>query len=627
MRRWFVPAADDQSIVEQAPRVALGRLLGAFWPDVRPYRGRVALGLLLLAIVPALETFEILLFQRVVDDALVPRDLEALVPIALLYLGLALTSGIVGFFDDYLATWVGERFLLRLRTRVFDHVQRLSPQQLDRRRLGDVLARLTGDVSAIESFILGAIADGISSILRLLFFGGALFLLDWQLALASLIVVPLFFLTARFFAKLIRATAREKRRRSGSLSAVAEEALGSLALTQSLGREDAERARFVREGEKIVEAELAATRIRATYAPITDLIRLVGVLTVLALGVWTMQRSAMSVGELLAFITLLSQMYSPIRTLGSLTSSMFQAAAAAERVVELLDQEPRVQNEPGARELAGRARGHLEFSGVRYRYPGATADAVAALDLVVRPGETVAIVGPSGAGKSTLAMLLQRFDDPVAGVVRLDGHDLRDLTLSSLRRQIGVLQQDAPVPDTSIREVLLAARPEASDEELVAAARAAAAHDFIVALPDGYETRVGQRGRSLSGGQRQRIALARTLLRDAPVLILDEPTTGLDALASETLLAPLRDAADPRTTILITHDPAVMACADRVIELVAGVDDDAPAAFCTTLASSNEADVVQNDPRPGGAGHAVSNCTTLACANEADVVQNPAEIA
>lgn len=601
MRSWFVPPKDEGSIVEQAPSATLGRLLGAFWPDVRPFRGKIAAGLLLLAIVPLLETVEILLFQHVVDDALIPRDLAALLPLAGLYLALAVGSGIVGFFDDYLATLVGERFLLRLRTRVFDHVQRLSPQELDRRRLGDVLARLTGDVSAIETFILGTLADGIGAVLRLIFFTTALFLLDWKLALASLIVVPLFLITARTFSRLVRETAREKRRRSGSLSAVAEEALGTLALTQSLGREAAQRERFEAEGEKILQAQLASTRIYATYAPITDMIRLAGVLTVLALGVWTMQRSTMTVGELLAFITLLSQMYSPIRTLGSLSNAMFQAAAAGERVLELLDQAPLVADASDARAL-GRARGHVELRGVTYRYgagganarAGANSDAgsgsdagnlprsigdsavarnaVGPVDLVLLPGETVALVGPSGVGKSTIAMLLQRFADPTSGQVLIDGHDVRDVTLQSLRANVAVLQQDAPLPDDTIRAALLAARPHATDAELEEAARAAGAHDFITELPDGYATRVGQRGRSLSGGQRQRIALARTLLRDAPILILDEPTTGLDAAAAGALLAPLAGAARSRTTLLITHDPAVMACADRIVELSAPVD-------------------------------------------------------
>ncbi|MBJ7521198.1 MAG: ABC transporter ATP-binding protein [Solirubrobacteraceae bacterium] len=566
LRRWFVPVADGQQIVGAAPPVAVWRMLRLFWPDVKPFRGRIAIGLLFLAAVPALETVEIWLFGHVVDDVLVPGDIAALLPIALIYLGLAVAGGIAGFGDAYYATWVGEHFVLRLRTRVYAHVQTLSPAALDRRRLGDVLTRLTGDIQAIESFVLAGIGEGISAILRILFFGTALFVLDWQLALASLVVAPLFFVAARGFVGLVRGAAREKRRRSGSLGAVAEEALGQAALVQSLGAEERERERFVREGERIVEAELAATRIRATFAPITDLIRLAGVLAVLALGVWAIQRGDLTLGGLLVFMTYLSQLYGPIRDLSSLSTTIFQAAAAAERVVELLDEEPTVRDREGARPLR-RVRGHVELRGVSFRHPGADRDALSDVSLVVRPGETVAIIGESGAGKSTLASLLLRFADPSAGSLHLDGHDLRDVTMASVRENVGLLLQDAPVPDAPLRDVISAGRPDASDEEIEAAARAAGIHDVIAAMPDGYATRAGQRGRGMSGGQRQRVALARTLLRDAPVLVLDEPTTGLDAASKAALLEPLQAAARTRTTLLISHDPDVIACADRVIEL------------------------------------------------------------
>src|SRR5688572_27645576 len=278
LRSLLVPVADGPQLVGAAPVVAVRTLLRRFWPDARPYRGRLALGLLLAALVPAIEAVEIYLFKLVVDDVLVPRELAALAPLAAAYVGLALASGVLNFADGYLAAWVGERFLLTLRTRVFAHVQGLSSHALDGRRLGDVLQRLTSDVQAIESFVLSGIGDGISAVLRILFFGGALFLLSWQLALVSLVVTPLFFLAARHFSRLSKHAAREKRRRSGSLGAVAEESLGNAALVQALGREADEVARFRAEGERIVEAELAATRIRGLFSPIVDLIELVGVL-------------------------------------------------------------------------------------------------------------------------------------------------------------------------------------------------------------------------------------------------------------------------------------------------------------------------------------------------------------
>jgi subfamily B ATP-binding cassette protein MsbA len=258
-----------------------------------------------------------------------------------------------------------------------------------------------------------------------------------------------------------------------------------------------------------------------------------------------------------------------MRDLSSLSSTVLSAAAGAERVLELLEERPAVVDRPGARALA-RAHGRLELRDLGYRHPGAASDVLQRVTLAVEPGETVAITGPSGAGKSTLARLLMRFDDPSEGAILLDGHDLRDLTLRSLRQHVGLLAQEILLPDLAVGEVIAQGRRGATDDDVRAAAIAAGAHDFIEALPEGYATRVGQRGRRLSGGQRQRVAIARALIRDPAVLVLDEPTTGLDAAAKDALREPLRRLSAGRTTILITHDPDALAWADRVVELEAG---------------------------------------------------------
>jgi ABC-type multidrug transport system fused ATPase/permease subunit len=569
IRDLILPPADAEGIVAHAPRVPVREMLRRFWPLARPFRGMIALGLLAAAIVPAIETAEIWIFKLVVDDVLVPRELEPLVWLALAYVGLALVGAVIGFADEYLAAWVGERFLVDLRTRVFAHLQELSHHALDRRRRGDLLARLTGDVQAIESFILAGIGDGLSALLRILFFGGALFVLDWRLALVSLVVAPMFFLAARHFSRLSKEAAREKRRRTGSLSAVAEQSLDNAALVQSLNRERDEVAHFRRESERAMQAELAATRVRGAFTPIVDLIELTGALIVIALGTWALSRGDLTLGGMLVFLAYLSQLYGPVRDLGRLTQTVFAAAAGAERVVELLEERPSVRNAPGALPLR-RARGMVELQEVSFRYPGTTGDALAGVTLRVYPGETIALVGASGAGKSTLARLLMRFDDPTAGRVLLDGHDLRDLTVASVRDHVGLLLQDAPALHASVRQNIAYGREEATEAEVVEAARAAGAHEFIQRLPGGYDTVVGERGRKLSGGQRQRIAVARALVRDTPVLILDEPTTGLDSAAKAALLAPLSELARGRTTILISHDPDVVRWADRTILLDRG---------------------------------------------------------
>jgi ATP-binding cassette subfamily B protein len=306
------------------------------------------------------------------------------------------------------------------------------------------------------------------------------------------------------------------------------------------------------------------------------LIELLGAMVVLGLGTWALTRGDLTLGGLLVFVAYLTQLYGPIRDLGGLSNSVFAAAAGAERVSELLDEQPTVTERPDARPLE-HVRGRVELEDVTFAYPGAERPALDGVSLVVEPGETVAVVGPSGAGKSTLASLLVRLDDPQSGRILIDGNDIGDVTLASLRETVGLLLQETLLPDEKAAGAIAYGREDATRDEIEAAARAAGAHQFISALPKGYDTRLGQRGRRLSGGQRQRLAIARALVRDTPVLVLDEPTTGLDSAAKELVLEPLRRLATSRTTILISHDPAVIEQADRVVSLRDGrIESDSP---------------------------------------------------
>ncbi len=569
LRSWLFPVSVADGLVEAAPSVRIRDIFRRFWPDVRPFRGLLCIGLLMIVVSPVLEAAKIWMFKVLVDDVLTPRDFAAFPAVAAAFVGLTLLGGAIGFANQYLSAWIGLHFLQRMRTRVFAHLHTLSVSFFDRRRLGDLLSRLTGDVAAIESLVLAGVARAASAVIRLVLFAGLMFYLNWQLTLAALITIPFFGLIARAFSRRVKAAAREVRRRSASISVVAEESLGNAVLVQAYGREKTEVSRFTEQSLGSVHAALSAARLSALFRFVTALFRAAGLLVIVAVGIWQLSTGGISLGGLLAFVVYLSRLYGPVRSLGQLSNTVFAAAAGAERIIELLDQRPDV-TVPAHPVALTRVRGELRVEAVDFRYPETSVDVLRGVSFTALPGETTAIVGVSGAGKTTLLKLLLRFYDPTAGRIGLDGHDLRELDPALVRANIAIILQETLLLDGTVAENILAGRPDATRAELVDAARAADADEFISALPEGYDTRVGQRGRLLSGGQRQRIAIARAMIRDAPILLMDEPTTSLDAEASRRVLAPMRRLMSGRTTIVISHNLLTVTDAHQILYLDGG---------------------------------------------------------
>ena len=582
------------------------QVFARFWPLTRPFRLRLAACLLFVAVGPAMDAAGIWIFKILVDDVLTPRDFALFPAVAAAYVGIAIVGGMLSFVDDYLCTWVGERFVLNLRTSLFAHLHHMSLGFFERRQLGDLMSRLSSDVNAIEQLVLSGVMQVIAHGVKILIFGGLLFFLNWKLALASLVAAPLFALASRYFSIRIKAASREKRRRTGTISAVAEESLSNAALVQAYDRQVAETHRFHTENLGAFAAQMVATRLRATFGPFIDLLETAAVLLVIGIGIWQLASGAMTIGGLLVFMAYLAQLYGPIRAFGGLANTAYAASAGAERIIEILDEKPSV-TDPANPQPVGRVRGAVGVESVTFTYPGAESPSLTDLRFLLAPGQKLAVVGASGAGKTTLTKLLVRFYDPDRGRITLDGVDLRAMALTDLRRNVAVVLQETLVFDGTVRDNILWGRPEARERDVVAAALAADAHEFICGLPDGYDTRIGQRGRMLSGGQRQRLAIARAMIRNAPVLLLDEPTTGLDAGSTERVLAPLRRLMAGRTSLIISHNLLTVTDADRILFLERGRIAAAGThtellANCPPYAQLHRLHQQGSDPRPFRAG-------------------------
>ena len=541
------------------------------------------------AIVPAADAAAVWTWKLLIDDVVVPRELTRFLPIVGVFTALTLTRSLMDAYSRYLSTWLVSHFILELRISVFSHLESLSLNFFDRRRRGDVLSRLDSDVGAIQTFIFSGPIAALSIALRIVFFSVALFLISWQLALIAFITAPLFAVIARIAARLRRDASREERRLSGAVGARAQETLAAISLVQASGREEHEARRLREDGLGVLHAQLASARIKSAYGLLVDVIEAVGGLSIVGAGIYLLSHDGITVGGFLVFIAYLLNLYSPIRGFGQLTTTMFTAFAGAERVIELLDQEPTVRD-PDVPAVLRRVRGRIDLRDVSFTYPGIKHSSLRGVTFRANPGEMVAIVGNSGAGKSTLAKLLVRFYDPDSGRIDLDGVDVRTLRLGDLRHNVGILSQEALLLHTSISNNISYSHPSASIEEIVAAAKSADAHEFISALPDGYETQVGQDGHLLSGGQRQRIAIARALLQNPPVLVLDEPTTGLDTEAVSRLMEPLQRLASGRTTIVISHNMLLAHEADRIVVLNNGAVE--------TVGSARSADAHQQFVSP-----------------------------
>ncbi|MFD7066696.1 ABC transporter ATP-binding protein [Streptomyces sp. NPDC059913] len=543
-----------------------------FWPLTKGDRRWLVIVFICAILAALAETVTVLLFAQLTDKALTSGDVSAFWRPASQWLAVAVAGAVLGYLGSSLAAWTAERFVLRLRARVFGHLQNLPPHFFQRNRRGDLVERLTGDVEAIEALVVSGIVGAASALFGTAFYAAAALWLRWDLALATFVMVPVLLFVTRRFAGPLRAVSRRGRAADGAITAVVEETLVNVVMTQAYNRQEAEEERLRGKAWTRLRAAVRAVRLTEFYAQFIEVLETICVLTIIGLGAWEISAGRMTLGQLLAFAAFIGYLYPPIRQLGTLGLTATAATAGAERLLEILDADPAVTDPAGSvpEPANERAFGEVEARRVSFHYPGSDEQVLQDLSFTASPGELLVLTGPSGAGKSTLAALMLRFYDPDTGSVLLDGVSLDRLPLTYLRRNVTLLPQDTLVLHDTIEENIGCGSPGSSHDDVVRAARAADAHEFIELLPEGYDTVISTGTSRLSGGQLQRIAIARAMLRDAPVLILDEPTTGLDRLAAERILEPLRRLAKGRTTIVITHDLALAADADRILVLDEG---------------------------------------------------------
>lgn len=481
---------------------------------------------------------------------------------------IAVFDAICTHVRDVLLAQTGQRVVGRIRRHLFAHLQTLSPTVFERRRTGDLLMRLTGDIQMLRQMLVDAIVNAGQSTLVIVAMIAAMFWLNPLLAALGLATLPVALYATWRTTKQIRQATNKQRQNESFVAALAHDVLGAMPVIQAFNREEAEHDRFARRNRSAVRAGVKTTRLESRLYRIINVASAVGTCVILYVGVRSVLTDAMTAGDLLVFIAYLRGMQKPMRNLAKLAGQLAKATACGERVAELFAIQPEVRNAPDARPLE-QVRGGITLDRLSFAY-GEGPLALDDVSIDIQPGERIAIVGHTGAGKSTLAKLLLRFHDPKAGSVRVDGVDIREVMLESLRRQIGWVHQDTTLFGMSIRENIGLGSPDATPEAIEAVAACVEADEFIRALPEGYDTVLGQSGLTLSGGQRQRIALARALLRRAPVLILDEPATGLDARTRRLVEAAWMSPRNGATTLVICHRLCDMERFDRIVVLSQG---------------------------------------------------------
>ncbi|MBI2182652.1 MAG: lipid A export permease/ATP-binding protein MsbA [Deltaproteobacteria bacterium] len=505
--------------------------------------------------------------QWMMDDVFVKKNVANLYYVPLIVIGIFLVRGILNFGHSYLSDYVGLRIVQDVRNRLVQHLQYMSLSFFSRHPSGTLISRVSSDVTLLRFALTDALVSLLKDSTSLIVLVVVAFMMDWFLASIAFVVFPASVLPVMRLSRKIKKLAKRGQISTGTLTAFLQESIQGNRIVKAFGMEEYENQRFAKENQRLFRQSLRASRIRGMVAPVMELLAAFGIGGVVWYGGSSVVGGARTTGEFMAFMAAMFLMYQPFKSLTRTYTSVHQGLAGAERVFEILDESPGVKDRPEARPAPRFSRA-IEFHDVSFAY-GAT-PVLKRVNLVIRAGEMVALVGISGAGKSTLADLIPRFYDVGSGRITLDGIDIRDLTLESLRAQIGIVTQHTFLFNDTVRNNIAYGDPKRRIEDVIAAAKAAHAHEFVTAMPKGYDAMVGELGMQLSGGQRQRLAIARALLKNAPILILDEATSSLDSESERLVQDALENLMTTRTTLVIAHRLSTIRKADRIVVLEDG---------------------------------------------------------
>lgn len=530
---------------------------------VLPYKKRLVAAVICMAFSGASNVVVPWLIKDVIDKVLANKDTVTLNLIVIGILVLFLFRGFFYFGERYLMSFVGQKIVNDIREKLYRHLQTLSLSYFDRRKTGNIMSNLTNDVSALQTAIAGNLISFVQEAVILAGSLVSMFALYWKLTLLTLVIVPLVVVTINFFGGRLRKAGHDVQGKMADITALLEEAISGIRIIRSFNREEFEIKRFVVQNDKNFWALMTTTKLTSMLTPFIQFFAAIAVTGIIWYGGMSVIEGKMTAGALIAFLIYAINLANPVRRISEIYGDIQKSLAAADRVFETLDTMPEVQEKKNAITLP-KVQGHIVFDHVSFAYDK-DHEALTDFNLEVKPGQVVALVGPSGAGKSTVANLLPRFYDIIGGKLTIDGVNIKDVTFSSLRQQIGLVPQETMLFNASVRDNILYGRLDASEEEVIAAAKAANAHEFIMDLPQGYDTHVGDRGNALSGGQRQRIAIARAILKNPQILILDEATSALDTESEKIVQAALDRLMEGRTAVVIAHRLSTVRNADDIV--------------------------------------------------------------